>query len=446
MFFTMGRLNRLEELLGEELVVEHGEREIVRTMEALQGEGLVVGLYFDAYFSSENREIHPGLVHFWTLEKNADRNFEVVYVPCDEDEASYELAMSETPWFAIPFGSEKIAYLRKRYLREGRKIPHMVFIDASGHFIHEQLIHELEQLEVAELSAHMVPLNPRPFLNIVRDSCLLNSQRLVVDSPDVLEQNDILAIFIANPRAEGFQELAKLVDELQVWLKQERKQAQVIFACDSDVLDAFDGSMASSLQNCLAFAPDETSRCELQCLWRLHEVPALVTVDSKSGTLIRILYHALHDSLTTQREDFPWELPLVPTLPQGQAHMQRHPSLVVFPPRGARLESAFVEDLKTLSAAEHSKRVESGLGTAHDRFPMVFIAQCPLSADQGGDQVRVAIFDDPNQQQFLLCPSGALPTLDELNSFVQLFEEGVLEPCEEALVPTAVAWREGATS
>ena len=93
--------------------------------------------------------------------------------------------------------------------------------------------------------------------------------RLVVDSPDVLEQNDILAIFIANPRfggsaillclsssdtpvswlyryresallflprAEGFQELAKLVDELQVWLKQERKQAQVIFACDSDVL------------------------------------------------------------------------------------------------------------------------------------------------------------------------------------------------------------------
>ena len=45
-------------------------------------------------------EIHPGLVHFWTLEKNADRNFEVVYVPCDEDEASYELAMSETPWFA----------------------------------------------------------------------------------------------------------------------------------------------------------------------------------------------------------------------------------------------------------------------------------------------------------------------------------------------------------
>ena len=62
-FFTMGRLNRLEELLGEELVVEHGEREIVRTMEALQGEGLVVGLYFDAYFSSENR----GVCHFLFL-------------------------------------------------------------------------------------------------------------------------------------------------------------------------------------------------------------------------------------------------------------------------------------------------------------------------------------------------------------------------------------------
>lgn len=101
------------------------------------------------------------------------------------------------------------------------------------------------------------------------------------------------------------------------------------------------------LKNCLAFAWDENARCEmqvcvslfflfsstnlsssfpvcpsslpvacmhLQCLWRLHEQPALVMVEAKSGTLIRILFHALHESLTSRREEFPWALPPVPTV------------------------------------------------------------------------------------------------------------------------------------
>ena len=73
------------------------------------------------------------------------------------------------------------------------------------------------------------------------------------------------------------------------------------------------------------------------------------------------------------------------------------------------------------------------------------LSQCPLAADQGADEARAALFDDPNQQQFLLPPSHPL-RLETLRSFVEDFEGGSLVAQEEAVVPVRPDWREGTSA
>jgi nucleoredoxin len=89
----------------------------------------MVGIYFSAQWCPPCRLFTPKLVEF---RNKIAKDFEVVFVSSDRDEASMRAYMKEAgmPWPALPFGLEKKAALTKTF--EVRGIPSLIVINDKG--------------------------------------------------------------------------------------------------------------------------------------------------------------------------------------------------------------------------------------------------------------------------------------------------------------------------
>jgi thiol-disulfide isomerase/thioredoxin len=114
----------LQELIGENLVDAEG-----KPVDPISLKGKMVGIYFSAQWCPPCRLFTPKLVEF---RNKIAKDFEVVFVSSDRDEASMRAYMKEAgmPWPALPFGLEKKAALSKTF--EIRGIPSLVVLNENG--------------------------------------------------------------------------------------------------------------------------------------------------------------------------------------------------------------------------------------------------------------------------------------------------------------------------
>ena len=76
-------------LLGEDLVTKAGS---VKTKDALEGK--IVGIYFSAHWCPPCRGFTPVLKDAYEDLKEQDKNFEIVFVSSDRDQASFDVSFN----------------------------------------------------------------------------------------------------------------------------------------------------------------------------------------------------------------------------------------------------------------------------------------------------------------------------------------------------------------
>ena len=69
--------------------------------------GKTVGIYFSAHWCPPCRGFTPALAKFY--DKNTkDKNFEVIFVSCDQNESKFKEYFNEMPWLALSFNDKEI--------------------------------------------------------------------------------------------------------------------------------------------------------------------------------------------------------------------------------------------------------------------------------------------------------------------------------------------------
>merc|ERR1719504_631531 len=112
--------------MGDEFMSGDGESV---ELDALRGEGKVIGLYFSAHWCPPCKAFTPKLVETYNKVKAAGKQLEIVFVSSDRDMKQFQEYFATMPWLAIPPGDKRKAALSARFEVEG--IPSLVFIDGA---------------------------------------------------------------------------------------------------------------------------------------------------------------------------------------------------------------------------------------------------------------------------------------------------------------------------
>jgi len=106
--------------------------------------GKAVGLYCSASWCPPCKQYTPMLATFYSQMKGLGKPFEVIFLSCDKDEASFKGYHSKMPWLAVPFGSPARESALATLKVQG--IPMLTILGPSG--------------AIAEQNAVQTPLNP----------------------------------------------------------------------------------------------------------------------------------------------------------------------------------------------------------------------------------------------------------------------------------------------
>ena len=88
------------------------------SVNSIDGEGKVVGLYFSAHWCPPCRGFTPKLAEWYTNVTSGllKDKLEIVFVSSDKDEKSFDEYFAEMPWLALPFENrDKKVFKGKMY-------------------------------------------------------------------------------------------------------------------------------------------------------------------------------------------------------------------------------------------------------------------------------------------------------------------------------------------
>merc|ERR1712054_598115 len=93
--------------------------------------GKTIGIYFSAHWCPPCRGFTPELVKTYNKLKEQGKEFEIIFVSSDRDEASFKEYFSEMPWLALPYSERDLkGKLSKVFNVEG--IPSFHIIEHDG--------------------------------------------------------------------------------------------------------------------------------------------------------------------------------------------------------------------------------------------------------------------------------------------------------------------------
>ncbi|XP_054717777.1 nucleoredoxin-like protein 2 [Uloborus diversus] len=119
----------MEILKGQQLV--NKEKVQVSADEALQDKE-IVAFYFSAHWCPPCRMFTPILADFYEEVRNDDLPLEVIFVSSDRSEDALFDYMAEAhgDWLAVPFGSNIVEQIKKKF--DIRGIPSLVIVKKDG--------------------------------------------------------------------------------------------------------------------------------------------------------------------------------------------------------------------------------------------------------------------------------------------------------------------------
>lgn len=90
----------------------------------------LIGIYFSAHWCPPCRGFTPQLVNFYNEVNKNEKEFEVIFASCDQDEKSFASYFSEMPWLTLPFKDSRCDAASDEYGCEG--IPYLVVLTKEG--------------------------------------------------------------------------------------------------------------------------------------------------------------------------------------------------------------------------------------------------------------------------------------------------------------------------
>lgn len=120
----------LVELLGDTVVIKDGSDVKDVSVQSLQDEGGVVGIYFSAHWCPPCRGFTPVLAEFYDTHKKAGKKINIVFVSSDRGESDWAGYFNEMPWHALKFSDrDRKGKLAEKYGVTG--IPTLVILNAQ---------------------------------------------------------------------------------------------------------------------------------------------------------------------------------------------------------------------------------------------------------------------------------------------------------------------------
>ncbi|XP_077995351.1 nucleoredoxin-like [Glandiceps talaboti] len=172
------------------------------SIESLKGKTLCI--YFSAHWCPPCKAFTPVLVQFYKKLKDANKDFEVIFVSSDRSEESFDQYFSSMPWLAIPYGDPRVSQLSKRFEVSG--IPTLVVIDDTG----EVITKDGRAAVSADPDGKEFPWSPKPVNNLTElTAFVVNEESCLILFTEGEEADIISATDIVQPVAEEIIDKAK---------------------------------------------------------------------------------------------------------------------------------------------------------------------------------------------------------------------------------------------
>lgn len=106
-------------------------------------EGKTVGLYFMLSTYKKSSDFTGTLVKVYNELKAKEENFEIVMIPLDDNEESFNKEFSGLPWLSLPFKDKKCEKLVRYF--ELSTLPTLVVIGPDGKTLHPNVADAVEE-------------------------------------------------------------------------------------------------------------------------------------------------------------------------------------------------------------------------------------------------------------------------------------------------------------
>lgn len=256
-------------------------------------EGKMVGLYFAMNSHRGSTEFTPKLMDLYQKVKEKGDGFEIVYIPLDTEQESFEQGFCTMPWLSLPFNDKICDKLVRRF--KLRAIPTLIIIGSDGKILAPNVTEFVE-----EHGFEAYPFSPEKFAELAEiEKAKLESQTL--ESILVLGENDfvidksgskvpvsklvgktILLYFSAEwcPPCRAF--LPKLIETYHE-IKAKDADFEVIFVSSDRDQATFDKFFAT--MPWLALPLGDKRKPVLQRCFKIKGIPAVVAI-GPSGKML----------------------------------------------------------------------------------------------------------------------------------------------------------------
>ncbi|XP_039160723.1 probable nucleoredoxin 1 isoform X1 [Eucalyptus grandis] len=142
----------------------HGSRNFVvssnrNQVPVTELEGKTVGLYFSLSVHRACVDFTPKLLEVYEKLKARGESFEIVQIPLDDDEASFNQSFGSMPWLSLPFKDKKCKKLVRYF--ELSTLPTLVIIGQDGKTVHANVAETVEEHGIATY-----PFTPEKFAEL----------------------------------------------------------------------------------------------------------------------------------------------------------------------------------------------------------------------------------------------------------------------------------------
>jgi len=284
------------EMLGDKL---QSGTSTLDTVGVLEGK-THVGIYFSAHWCPPCRGFTPKLAE-WYKDNAAKLSMEIVFASSDRDEDAFDEYFGEMPWTALPFCDRGLKNkLSKKFKVNG--IPAFVIVDAAT----GELVTSDGRGGVSkDPKGEQFPWAPRTFSEVMESGSgtVMNKDGGTTPFSELRENCDAIGIYFSAhwcPPCRGFTpDLAKSYETMVG----AGKKWEIVFASSDRDQGAFDEYYAEMPWKALPHG--DARKTELNDMWEVGGIPALVVVDAKTGQVITKGGRGMVDSDPAGAE-FPW--------------------------------------------------------------------------------------------------------------------------------------------
>uniref|UniRef100_A0A5B6YMS9 protein-disulfide reductase n=1 Tax=Davidia involucrata TaxID=16924 RepID=A0A5B6YMS9_DAVIN len=267
-------------------------------------EGKTVGLYFSLSSYNKCLDFTPKLVEVHEKLKVKGENFEIVMIPLDDDEESFEESFGSMPWFSLPYKDKSCEKLVRYF--ELETVPAVVIIGPDGKTLNSDVAEaiedhgilaypftperfaELEEIEKAKREAQTL----ESILVSGDDNFVIGKDGVKIPVSDLVGKN-ILLYFSAHwcPPCRAF--LPKLIEAYHK-IKAKDDAFEVIFFSSDRDQTSFDEFFSGMPWLALPFG--DKRKASLQRTFKVSGIPMLVAIGPTGRTVTTeardlIIYH-----------------------------------------------------------------------------------------------------------------------------------------------------------